>query len=84
VSGDARPGSARPAWVFLVCGVTAVVVYGFAPADLEPTLFPLIMVGSIIAIIVGIRRAPPQMRRPWWVTVAGATIFLVTAIVRGL
>lgn len=70
--------------MFFAVGIAAAVLYGVVPAALEPVLYVLVALGSIVAMIMGIRRQPVHSRRPWWGIVAGCTIFVLAAVVRGM
>jgi diguanylate cyclase (GGDEF)-like protein len=78
-----RLGVGTSAWLVLTLGAGLVALYAMGPAALQMLVFPVITLGSLGVMVVGVRRrCEPACRRPWWALVGAGVIFFVSAVLR--
>jgi diguanylate cyclase (GGDEF)-like protein len=79
----ADTGWSRAAGLVALVGGSTLALYAVSPEILLLPLFVLIAVGTITAVVIGVRHhLPPTERRPWWVLVAALVSFLGGAVLR--
>ena len=69
--------SARPARIFLLCGLGAVAAYLLVPHSLRDDWYRAISLAAIVAIVAGVQLNKPRIRLPWLLFAAGQACFFV-------
>ena len=71
-SDQRRRWGESPAWgVYALCGLALTVVYFGLSGVAQSTLYNLIGLSALVAILAGVRRHRPVVALPWWLLAAG-------------
>ena len=74
---------ARAALLHLGLGFTALAVFVFGPPPLQTPAMLVIVVAGLIALHIGpSRNTDPAGRRPWYLLLAAAYLFVVASLIR--
>jgi diguanylate cyclase (GGDEF)-like protein len=75
-----RPLSSDVSWTFLACMVALALVY--AAGVLGEAVYPLMLGGSCVAVLVGVRRNRPAVRWYWWAFISSLLLWTTAGAVR--
>lgn len=67
-------------WTFLACTLTLAVVYG--AGVLGEAVYPLMLAGSCISVLVGVRCNRPVVRWYWWAFISSLLLWASAGAVR--
>src|SRR5688500_14187214 len=76
----ARPLAPDVSWTFLACTISLALVY--AAGVLGEAVYPLMLGGSCIAVLVGVRRNRPAVRWYWWAFISSLLLWTAAGAVR--
>jgi diguanylate cyclase (GGDEF)-like protein len=80
IDRPARPLAPDVSWTFLACTISLALVY--AAGVLGEAVYPLMLGGSCIAVLVGVRRNRPVVRWYWWAFISSLVLWTAAGGVR--
>jgi PAS domain S-box-containing protein len=75
-----RDTSPRLWLLYLVAGVIATGAYFLTPEAAQGTIYNLIGVSAVAAILVGVRRHRPEPASPWYLIALGLAVYVIADI----